>query len=197
MAGGYNHLNLDVIAWSLKITRSALYFHFPDGKEQLLQEVIESFGTEIVGQLQSAIGGCASARGKFKNILLYVTTKPLIDARELCQVELEDLSLETRQKLQNVLQNMNQVITGIVEDGIDGGELGPVNPNIAVFSFMSLCQQIEQFVNLRQQLTQEMCQLFPERVEDMIDSLLDLWFDGVSSPKKEYFFGNVSYLQVS
>src|SRR6476620_7102532 len=128
-AGGYNHLNLDVIARSLKITRPALYFHFPDGKEQLLQEVIESFGTEIVGQLQTAIVGCASAKGKFRNILVYGTTKPLIDARELFQAELEDLSLETRKKLQNVLQNMNMIITGIVEDGINGGELRPVNPN--------------------------------------------------------------------
>src|ERR1700709_1174007 len=104
IAGGYNHLNLDVIARTIKITRPALYFHFPDGKEQLLQEVIESFGTEIVAHLQSAIVGCTSVKGKLRSILLYVTTKPLIDARELCQAELEDLSLETRKKLQNVLQ---------------------------------------------------------------------------------------------
>ncbi len=182
IAGGYNHLNLDVIARTLKITRPALYFHFPDGKEQLLQEVIESFGTEIVGQLQEAIVGCASVKGQLRSILLYVTTKPLIDSREICQAELEDLSLETRKKLQNVFQNISQVITLIVEEGIKGGELRSVDLNIAVFSFMSLCQQVEQFVNLRLQLPQEMCGRFPEKVEDMVDGLLDLWFDGISSP---------------
>src|SRR5881275_3243629 len=88
IAGGYNHLNLDVIARSLKITRPALYFHFPDGKEQLLREVIEAFGTEIIGELQAAIVGCASVKERLRNILVYVANKPLIDARELCQAEL-------------------------------------------------------------------------------------------------------------
>lgn len=181
-AGGYNHLNLDVIARTLKITRPALYFHFPGGKEQLLQEVIESFRAEIVGKIQVASAGCNTVRGICRNILLYVASKPMIDSRELCQAQLDDLSLDTRTKLLNVFRDMNQLITGIFEDAINGGELRPLNPNIVVFSFMNLCQQVEQFVNLRDQLPQEMCARFPERVEDMIDSLLDLWFDGVANP---------------
>lgn len=187
LAGGYNYLNLDVIARTLKITRPALYFHFPGGKEQLLQGVIESFGAEIVGQLQAATAGCSSVREKFRNILLHVASKPLIDARELCQAELEELSLDTRRKLQEVFQNVNEVITEIVKDGVNGGELRQVDPNIAVFSFISLCQQTEQFVNLRRQLPQEMYERFPERIEDMIDAMLDLWFDGVSGPTKNNF----------
>lgn len=185
LAGGYNYLNLDVIARTLKITRPALYFHFPGGKEQLFQGVIESFGTEIVEQLLAATAGCATVKEKFRNILLYVASKPLIDAREICQAELEDLSLETRRKLQEVFQNLTEVIAGIVEDGISGGELREVDLNIAVFSFMNLCQQTEQFVNLRRQFPEEMCKKFPERIEDMTDALLDLWFDGVAGPTKK------------
>jgi AcrR family transcriptional regulator len=180
-AGGYSYLNLDAIARTLKITRPALYFHFPGGKEQLLQYVIESFGAEILAELQVAITGCASVREKFKNILLYVASKPIIDNKELCMAELEQLSFETRRKLQEVFLNMSEVITGIVKDGISGGELRQVDPNIAVFSFMNLCQQIDQFVNLSRQLPHEMKQRFPERVEDMIDALLDLWFDGLAA----------------
>ncbi len=103
-----------------------------------MQNVIESFGVEIVGQLEAAAEGYPTAREKFKSILPYVASKPLIDAREICQAELEDLSLETRRKLQAVFQNLSQVIIGIVEDGISGGELRQVEPNIAVFSFMNL-----------------------------------------------------------
>ncbi|MBN9387337.1 MAG: TetR/AcrR family transcriptional regulator [Chloroflexi bacterium] len=180
-AGGYSYLNLDSIARTLKITRPALYFHFPGGKEQLLQCVIESFGAEILAELQVVMTGCTNMREKFKNILLYVASKPIIDNKELCMAELEQLSFETRRKLQEVFLNMSEVITGIVKDGISGGELRQVDPNIAVFSFMNLCQQIDQFVNLRRQLPQEMGQRFPERVEDMIDGLLDLWFDGIAA----------------
>ena len=187
LAGGYNYLNLDVIARTLKITRPALYFHFPGGKEQVLQGVIESFGAEVVGQLETLVAGCSSMQEKFRSILLYVASKPLIDTRELCQAELEDLSQETRRKLQQVFLNISQVITGIVEDGISGGELRQVDPNIAVFSFMSLCQQTEQFVNLRRQLPEEMGGKFPERTEDMIDALLDLWFSGLAGPNKNKF----------
>jgi AcrR family transcriptional regulator len=179
--GGYSYLNLDAIARTLKITRPALYFHFPGGKEQLLQSVIESFGAEIIDQLQVAMTDCTGVREKFRRILLYVANKPLIDNRELCMAELEELSLETRRKLKEVFLNMSEVITGIVKDGISGGELRQVDPPIAVFSFMNLCQQIETFVNLRRQLPHEMGQRFPERVEDMIDALLDLWFDGITS----------------
>ena len=184
LAGGYSYLNLDAIARTLKITRPALYFHFPGGKEQLLQGVIESFGAEIIGQLQAVTAGCTGAREKFRNILLYVAAKPMIDNRELCMAELEDLSLETRRKLQEVFLNMSEVITGIVKEGISGGELRQVDPNIAVFSFINLCQQIETFVNLSRQLPHEMSLRFPERVEDMAEALLDLWFDGVAGPAK-------------
>ena len=185
LAGGYNYLNLDVIARTLKITRPALYFHFPGGKEQLLQGVIESFGADVVGQLEAVVAGCPSVREKFRRILLFVASKPLIDSRELCLAELEDLSQETRRKLQEVFLNISQVITEIVEDGISGGELRQVDPNIAVFSFMSLCQQTEQFVNLRRQLPEEMAGRFPEQIEDMIEGLLDLWFNGVAGPPEK------------
>lgn len=182
LAGGYSHLNLDVIARTLKITRPALYFHFPGGKEQLLQEVIHLFGIEIAKQLQAATGGCPDVYSRLKNILLSVVNRPLIDSRELCLAELEDLNPETRQKLLEVFHTMNRVITQIVEEGIAGGELRPVNPNIVVFSFMALCQQIEQFLTLRHQLPQEFSGKFPEKIEELIDSLLDLWFKGIKGP---------------
>jgi AcrR family transcriptional regulator len=182
LAGGYSHLNLDVIARTLKITRPALYFHFPGGKEQLLQEVIFLFGIELDQQLQAATRGCPDAYSRLRNILLSVANRPLIDTRELCLAELEDRNLETRKQLQEVFRNVNRVITLIVEEGIAGGELRPINPNIAVFSFMALCQQVVQFITLRHQLPQDFTNTFPEQNEELVDNLLDLWFRGIKGP---------------
>lgn len=182
LAGGYSYLNLDTIARTLNITRPALYFHFPGGKEQLLQGVIEAVATEVVGQLRATAAEGSTAREKFKNIMRFVASTPLIDVKEMCQAELENLSLETRRKMQGVFQQVSQVITAIIEDGITGGELRRVDPNIAVFSFIGLCQQTVLFVSLRHQLSPEMNQIFPENIEEMIDALLDLWFDGVAGP---------------
>ncbi len=182
LAGGYSHLNLDVIAKTLKITRPALYFHFPGGKEQLLQEVINQFGVEINRQLQAAARGCPDVYSQLRNILLSVASRPLIDTRELCLAELEDRNPETRKQLQEIFQNIIQVITKIVEEGIASGELRPINPNIAVFSFLALSQQIEQFPTLRQQLPLDFSGKFPEQLEELVDNLLDLWFKGIKGP---------------
>ncbi len=38
---------------------------------------------------------------------------------------------------------------------------------------------------MRRQLPQEMGGKFPERIEDMIEALLDLWFDGVAGPTEK------------
>jgi AcrR family transcriptional regulator len=182
LAGGYSHLNLDVIARTLKITRPALYFHFPGGKEQLLQEVIYLFGIELEQQLQAATRGCPDVYSRLRNILLSVATRPLIDTRELCLAELEDRNLETRKQLQEVFRNVHRVITMIVEEGIASGELRPINPNIAVFSFLALCQQVVQFITSRHQLPQDFTDKFPEKIEELVDNLLDLWFKGIKGP---------------
>jgi AcrR family transcriptional regulator len=178
-AGGYNHLNLDVIAKTLKITRPALYFHFPGGKEQLLREVIKLFGTEIGEQIQGAIKNCPDVVSQLKNIIASVANQPMIDSREVCLAEIDDLSVETRHELYAVYQNVTRIITEIFEKGIERGELRPVNPSIAVFSFMGLYQQVEQFIRMRHYLPQELTSTYPEDIKGFADNLFDLWFRGI------------------
>ena len=182
--GGYSHLNLDKISKSLQITRPALYFHFPGGKEEVLIEVIKSFNNEIVGHLEEAIRTGSNIRQQIKNILVGVASQGLLQQGELIEADLEHLAAFAQQELQNLFYNVNQIITDLIREGIRKGELRTVDPNIAFFSFMGLCQQVDQYQTLRQCVPADFAATIPTDSEELIDKLLDLWFGGMEAPTR-------------
>ena len=182
--GGYNHINLDVIAKTLKITRPALYFHFPGGKEQLLLEVIKSVGREIAQQLQTAASCSDKVREQLRSILLSISRQPLLDHKKLIEAEIDQLTPATVQQMHEVFETVIQIISDVIEVGIKQREIRSIDPYIAVFSFMGLCQQVEQYMKLDPNMAPDFLCNFPSSIEGMSEVLLDLWFDGMGANSK-------------
>ncbi len=182
--GGYSHLNLDLIAKSLNITRPALYFHFPGGKNDLLLEVIKSFGEEIVRHFKKAIEEGHNSYSRIKNILLSVAQQGLLNHGELIDAELDNLTSEAQQEMQHIFNAVHSLVTQVIEEGIEEKELRKVDPNIAFFSFMGLCQQVKQYESMRRCVQADFMKDIPASVEELADQLLDLWFRGMEAVKQ-------------
>jgi AcrR family transcriptional regulator len=177
--GGYSYLNMDHIAKTLKITRPALYFHFPGGKDQLIIEVIKSWGDEVIKQVETAIRENEDVRTRLKHIMYGVTLLPLPDDKEIAQAQLCHLNQQAQEEMHLFIISINRLITGVIEEGICKGELRQVDPNIVFISFTGLCHQVEKLPVIRQLLPQEFASKFPDTVEELADKLLELWFEGI------------------
>ncbi|MEI7556263.1 TetR/AcrR family transcriptional regulator [Candidatus Chlorohelix sp.] len=177
--GGYSYLNMDHIAKTLKITRPALYFHFPGGKDQLIVEVIKFWSAEVIKQLESAARENQDARTRLKHIMYGVTRQPLPDDKEIVLSQLCQLSKQAQNEMHQLIIAINQIIIGVIEEGIRNGELRQVDPNIVFISFTGLCRQVEKYPVLRQLLPQDFVNKFPDTVEEIADKLLELWFEGI------------------
>jgi AcrR family transcriptional regulator len=182
--GGYSHLSLDAIAKALNITRPALYFHFPGGKDQLLVEVLKSWNEEAMRQLEGVLQENQDARSRLREIMVGVVNHPLPDSKEIIMAHIAQLSEAYQKELFQVMVQLNRIVTNVIKEGIRKGELREVDPNIAFFSFMALCHQVEKYPALCQQMPQEFASQFPESVEETIDKLLDLWFCGIVAPTR-------------
>jgi AcrR family transcriptional regulator len=179
--GGYAQINLDAIAKTLELTRPALYFHFPGGKDQITIEVIKSYYAKMIQQFTEAVAQGHDTRSRIRNFLLVTVYEPLPDHRDLNCAELDRLPFEVRNALQQIFYDIHNGFLEILEAGIHHGELRPVDPEIAFFSFMGLGQQVSEYVTLRQQLPPDFACKIPAQAEEMIDKLLDIWFEGMAA----------------
>jgi AcrR family transcriptional regulator len=176
--GGYKHLNLDSIARLLDITRPALYFHFPGGKEQLLDEVLMSWAEMVIQDLEKIVRENQDARCRVRAIMLGITFQPFPGDKEIIKARFHDGST-TQKEFESFFLKINQIITGVIREGIEKGELRPVDPNIAFFSLMGFCDQVAHYQAFREQLPGSFTCMMPERNEELVEKLIDLWFDGV------------------
>lgn len=181
--GGYNHISLDAIAKTLNITRPALYFHFPGGKEQLLLEVIKFFGTKVIAHIQQAIDAGSDTHSRLRNLLMMVAHDPASEQHELILAHKDSVTFKAQEELKNTFYNVCQLVNGVLEDGIRNGELREVDINIAFFSLMGIKQQVEEYLMLQQILPEFVCNM-PKNVEELVEQLLDLWFKGMNAPDK-------------
>ncbi len=176
--GGYKHLNLDSIARSLDITRPALYFHFPGGKDQLLDEVLQSWTEGVIRLLEKIVKENPSARSRLRAIMLGITFQPFPGDKEIILSRFNN-NAEVLQRFEHFFLKINRLLTDVIREGVEKGELRPVDPNIAFFSLMGFCDQVAHYQTYRQQLPRDFICKMPERNEELVEKLIDLWFDGV------------------
>ncbi len=177
--GGYNYMGLDKIAETLNIKRPALYHHFPDGKEQLLVAMVESFTREKAAQWQAAIEAGYNARSRFKYMLLSIIKMPLLDMKRFMCVEAAQLQPQTRMVIHETFQQLFNLVQGVFQEGIERGELRPVEMNLAFFTFMGLCEQVETIMLMDNQTLEAACWL--DSPEVLVEQMLNLWLDGLST----------------
>ena len=72
---GYLGVSMEEVAEKIGVTKAALYYHFPQGKEQLILEIAESEIAKDTKGIEEAITTGKTTRKKLENIATFVFTQ--------------------------------------------------------------------------------------------------------------------------
>ena len=182
LTGGYNQLTMEKIAEILGLKRPTLYYHFPNGKEQLLIETIEALISELITVWSEAVNAGHNTRTRLRNILDTVTDYPLPENKRTILVELWQLGEEVRTTIKQSYQQIFTLLSGVFEEGINKGEFRSVELELAVQSFLGLCDQIES-MNVTKQYFSELSPIVNRfELNELIDKLFEIWLGGMEVP---------------
>ncbi|MDJ0752883.1 MAG: TetR/AcrR family transcriptional regulator [Ardenticatenaceae bacterium] len=147
---GYNGVSMNQLADRVGIRKASLYHHFPNGKEQLVGEMLEGMINHHAAGYQQAILAGANVREKLQALLKF----NLAESSEVSHVmsdSLRFLSEGQQAHLGNLfVQGQFMKVKQVIEGGIESGELKPHDSELSTWMFLSLMGEmgvVEQYVS--------------------------------------------------
>lgn|GEM_PF-876267 len=125
LAKGYKGVSMKEVAEAVQVTSAALYYHFPNGKQDLFFSVIQMTLEEWT---QGALLATASAQGlreRLNRLTQYLFTLP-IDRFSILLREIHENVLDHGTKRMDLLQirdTFAQHVTDLFQQAIDAGEI--------------------------------------------------------------------------
>ena len=128
------------IAEALGVSKAALYYHFRD-KEELLLAILDSFLDEMESALQQIRQEQVGARRQIHALVELIFSQPA-DQRAVIRLssqEMAQLSLPARQAFDWAYhRKFLDPIQLILQEGIQSGELRPVDPTVATWALLGM-----------------------------------------------------------
>lgn len=137
---GFASTSLQDIAKEVGLSRTSIYYYVPS-KEALLEELVRGVNertAKLFADLNGLAGSHADRVGEAARQLVLWVTDPHTHFKLLDRTEgnlPEALAAAHRATKRDVLQGM----VGLVQKGIAGGEFRPVNPQVAAFAILGMC----------------------------------------------------------
>jgi AcrR family transcriptional regulator len=137
---GYHGMSMRQIAEALGVSKAALYYHFHD-KEELLLAILDSFLDEMETALerirQEQIGAWRQIHALVELILFQPADQRAVI--RLSSQEMAQLSLPARQAFDRAYhRKFIDPIRLILQEGIQSGELRPVDPAVATWALLGM-----------------------------------------------------------
>lgn len=141
---GYNAVSMQELADALDIRKASLYYHVPDGKEQLFVEVtgrwLQRHGDgldEIVAQSDPMVEARLLAAAHW-----LIDHGPL-NLLSMLETDLAAISQENAQRLTRMtFQSFFAPITSLFANGIEMGEIRPLDPEQLAGHFLSMMEGV-------------------------------------------------------
>ncbi len=176
IAGGYEHINLQVIAGQVGVSKTALFHHFKNKQELFyatLLHMLTSYGAMFTGALESV-----GVRERLRRIMLGLVQQEPFDMPRFMREEYALLSAEQQAEVERAWRaSLFDVVWRVLDEGRRAGELGAIDLSLATFAFMHLCMLLPREGDAFQRsLTAAGDAASTERA---IDALLDLYLNGV------------------
>jgi TetR/AcrR family transcriptional regulator, cholesterol catabolism regulator len=165
---GYTAVTLRDIAEAFEVRQAALYYHFPDGKEQLFVEVIQrSFLRHHQGLSRAISQAEPNLSSQLTKMADWLLSQPPLDMTRLARSDLPALSQDYAQSLYelgnaSLVEPIQQVLTQAYERG----EIRLVDVKLMATVFLSLIDTVHDMHRYKN---------IPKKVlaQDVIDILLD------------------------
>ena len=141
---GYRAVTMQDIAHELGIRQASLYYHVPQGKEQLFVEVAtRGFEQHRLG-LQAALGQAELALGaQLRAAAHWFSSQPSMNLLGMMHADMPALGDENRLHLNHLAaQYLFQPLAGVFEAAVARGEIRPMQPDLLAGAFLALMDGI-------------------------------------------------------
>jgi AcrR family transcriptional regulator len=200
-AGGYEHINLQVIADQIGVSKTALFHHFKNKQELFYATLLHMLARYHAIFAEALTRDGQSVRERLRSIMQGLTRLGPFDMMRFSREEYGLLSPEQQAEVERAWRaSLFDVVHRLLADGVRLGELRHIDVRLATFVFMHLCMLLPRAdVSLPQRnLTSPEQETAPgsaalvsgrstDRAADrstdsVIDALLDLYLSGVGRP---------------
>jgi AcrR family transcriptional regulator len=176
--GGYLGISLEEIAREVGITKPALYYHFPRGKEELFVAIAHRALAHHREGLERAMAAHESGAGKLRAVARWLMSE---GNQEHPMDELRDLSRFVGEQHQSELAegffgSFYGPLHRAISSAVESGEFSENSPEFLTWAFLSLLSGMLQVNNAPAGPTLPEATRTPE---GMADRTVDLFLDGV------------------
>lgn len=140
MARGYSAITLRDIADALHMKQASLYYHFPEGKEQLFIAVATRTFARHQAGMQAAIDSTgADLRAQLQALAAWFTAQPPINLMGMMHADMPALHPAQREQLgQIAYDNMFTPLRNMFATAQARGEIRTVQPELLAGFFLTL-----------------------------------------------------------
>ena len=170
---GYNGISMREIAEACHMTKAALYYHFKD-KEDLLRSIFTTYLEKLSSHIIETGSPIGNTRSRLTN-LVYEIFEQSPENRavlHLMFVELPHLDKDLQQEIGSLYHSQFQgTIEKILNQGIQNGEIRPVEPRIAARLLIGMMYPLFHPRNFEQE----------QDIPKSIASMINVFFEGVTA----------------
>ena len=171
MKRGYNAITLRDIANELGIKQASLYYHFPDGKEQLFVAVAERvFARHKLG-IEKAIDGAGSQiDDQLHAVAHWFASQPPVNLIGMMHADMPALSPEQSTRLTGSLfHNIFGPLQRVFHAARHDGQLRALEPNMMTGAFLALMDGMT--------ISHQQAGMPP--ISHLADTLIDMFMNGL------------------
>jgi AcrR family transcriptional regulator len=174
---GYAAITLRDIAEALGIKQASLYYHYPDGKEQMYVEMIERvFHRHRFGMEEAVATAAPEIEAQLSAVTQWLASQPTMNFLGMMYADLPALSTANARRLaQAAYRDMFFVLREVFAAAGQSGEVRTINPDLYAGFFLALMDGITF------SLTQS--QTLPRQAMD--EEVIRMMLDGIRPRKRD------------
>jgi AcrR family transcriptional regulator len=139
MERGYNAIALRDIADALGMKQASLYYHFPQGKEELYVAVAERAFARHYAGMAAALSGNATLEVRLNRVAAWFGSQPRMCLMGMVHADLPALHPEqTRSVTQSAFLGLFRPLVEAFANAQAQGEIGTAEPNMLAGAFLAL-----------------------------------------------------------
>lgn len=136
---GFNSVTMQDIADVLGIRQASLYYHVPQGKEELFAEVNERMLLRHRDGLAHAMQSASNLEGQLNAVADWFTSQPPLNLLPMMHNDMPVLSEAILKRIEHAVeQNVFLPLVFLFQASVDRGEIRPVEPFMMTGMFLSL-----------------------------------------------------------
>lgn len=188
-AGGYEHINMQVIADRLGVSKTALFHHFKN-KQELFYATLHVILDQYRRMMEEAAAeGDGSTIAQLRGMMQRLTRESSFDFTRFMHEEHALLTPEQQREIERLWQaGMFNAVRRVLEEGVRRGELRPIDLSLSTYAFLSLCMLLPRPNNPMPVAVVDRSRMPAAATagqvshDAFIDSLLDLFIHGIGGP---------------